>query len=61
LPALLDSGFSGGRELVVRATDAGGKTKEIRTVVRIDTPQEITYYQHGGILHFVLRQLAGTA
>jgi aconitate hydratase len=29
--------------------------------VRIDTPQEITYYRHGGILHYVLRQLAGTA
>jgi aconitate hydratase len=61
LPALLASGFSGGRELTVRATAADGKTKEIRTVVRIDTPQEISYYQHGGILHYVLRQLAGTA
>jgi aconitate hydratase len=61
LPALLGSGFSGGRELTVRATAADGKSKEIRTVVRIDTPQEISYYQHGGILHYVLRQLAGTA
>ena len=26
--------------------------------MRIDTPQEIAYYQHGGILHYVLRQLA---
>jgi aconitate hydratase len=60
LPALLSSGFSGGRELTVRATAADGKTKEIRTVVRIDTPQEISYYQHGGILHYVLRQLAGS-
>jgi aconitase A len=25
--------------------------------VRIDTPQEIAYYQHGGILHYVLRSL----
>jgi aconitate hydratase len=58
LPALLTSGFSGGRELVVRATGADGKSKDIRTVVRIDTPQEIAYYQHGGILHYVLRQLA---
>ena len=29
--------------------------------VRIDTPQEILYYQHGGILLYVLRQLAGKA
>ena len=59
LPELLASGFSGGRQLTVRATDGGGRVKELRTLVRIDTPQEITYYQHGGILHYVLRQLAG--
>ena len=29
--------------------------------VRIDTPQEWLYYRHGGILHFVLRQLARRA
>ncbi len=59
LPALLSSGFSGGRELTVRATSADGKTKDLRTLVRIDTPQEVSYVQHGGILHYVLRQLAG--
>jgi indole-3-glycerol phosphate synthase len=32
---------------------------EFNVVVRIDTPQEILYYQHGGILQYVLRQLAG--
>jgi len=60
LPKLLESGFAGGRELVVRATGADGKAKEIRCTVRIDTPQEIAYYQHGGILHYVLRQLASS-
>jgi aconitate hydratase len=60
LPSLLQSGFSGGRELLVRATGADGKVTEIRTNVRIDTPQEIAYYQHGGILHYVLRQLASS-
>jgi aconitate hydratase len=59
LPELLASGFSGGRTLTVRATDPAGKVRELRTLVRIDTPQEIAYYQHGGILHYVLRQLAG--
>jgi aconitate hydratase len=54
LPALLDSGFRDGREITVRA---GGKS--FRAVVRIDTPQEIRYYQHGGILQYVLRQLLG--
>jgi aconitate hydratase len=62
LPALLDSGFANGRELTVRATPSGGgAAKTFRTIVRIDTPQEIAYYRHGGILHFVLRQLAGAA
>jgi aconitate hydratase len=28
-------------------------------MLRIDTPQEVLYYQHGGILQYVLRQLAG--
>jgi aconitate hydratase len=58
LPQLLESGFAGGRTLTVRATSADGKVKDIKTVVRIDTPQEIAYYQHGGILHYVLRSLA---
>jgi aconitate hydratase len=61
LTALLESGFASGRELTVRAKAADGTTKEIKTVVRIDTPQEIIYYQHGGILQYVLRQLAGAA
>jgi aconitate hydratase len=40
---------------------ASGKTEEIPVILRIDTPIEIDYYQHGGILPYVLRQLlAGT-
>jgi len=56
LPFLLDSGFATGREMTVRALRPGGK-KEFQAIVRIDTPQEIRYYQHGGILPYVLRQL----
>jgi len=29
-----------------------------RATIRIDTPQELAYYRHGGILEYVLRQLA---
>jgi aconitate hydratase len=58
LAKMLESGFAGGKTLTVRATSADGKTKDLQTVVRIDTPQEIAYYQHGGILHYVLRSLA---
>ncbi len=59
LPQLLDSGFASGRTLRVQATKPDGARSEFTATVRIDTPQEVLYYQHGGILHFVLRQLAG--
>ncbi len=58
LRKLLDAKFAGGKTLKVRAT-ANGKTKEFEATVRIDTPQEILYFEHGGILQYVLRQLAG--
>ena len=53
------SGFKGGREVTVRAAAAGG-VKEFKARVRLDTPQEVQYYRHGGILHYVLRQLLRT-
>jgi len=34
-----------------------GETKEVKLLLRIDTPIEVEYYKHGGILPFVLRQL----
>lgn len=57
LQEAISSGFAHGRLLTVRATDATGGVKEFQALVRIDTPQEIQYYIHGGILHYVLRQL----
>jgi aconitate hydratase len=36
---------------------AGGETEEVPVILRIDTPIELDYYQHGGILPYVLRQL----
>jgi aconitate hydratase len=60
LKALLDAKFAGGKTIEVRAT-ANGSAKEFKATVRIDTPQEILYFEHGGILQYVLRQLAGTA
>ncbi len=58
LKALLDAKFQNGRALKVKATSPDGKVKEFETKVRIDTPQEILYYENGGILQYVLRQLA---
>ncbi len=42
----------------VAATASDGKVTTFDAVVRIDTPKERDYYEHGGILHYVLRQLA---
>jgi len=49
--------FAPGKKVEVRAKKADGKTTEFEVIVRIDTPQEVLYYQHGGILQYVLRQL----
>ena len=42
----------------VRTVGADGGEREFLTTVRIDTPEELTYYRHGGILPYVLRELA---
>jgi aconitate hydratase len=59
LTALLATRLAGGRQLRVKAASADGTAKEFDAKVRIDTPQEIEYFEHGGILQYVLRQLAG--
>ena len=46
------------KELNVTATSTDGAVKSFTVDVRIDTPKEVEYYQHGGILQYVLRQLA---
>ena len=58
LTVLLKDRLASGRTLKVKATAADGSVKEFSATVRIDTPQEIEYYEHGGILQYVLRQLA---
>ncbi len=47
-----------GRRLPVTATADDGKETKFEVICRIDTPVELDYYKHGGILQFVLRQLA---
>ncbi len=49
--------FAGGRTLRMRARKEEGSTVDFNVTIRIDTPQEVLYYQHGGILPYVLRQL----
>jgi len=57
------SGLTAGdaKNVSVTATTPDGKAINFAARVRIDTPKEREYYRHGGILQYVLRQLAGTA
>ena len=48
----------GAKEITVTATAADGGRREFVATVRIDTPMEWDYYRHGGILQYVVRQLA---
>jgi aconitate hydratase len=47
----------GASEIEVHATSTDGTVKTFSVIVRIDTPKEWDYYQHGGILQYVIRQL----
>jgi aconitate hydratase len=58
LTTLLAARLTNSRALKLKATAADGAVKQFNAKVRIDTPQEIEYFEHGGILQYVLRQLA---
>jgi aconitate hydratase len=49
---------AGQKTVKVSVKDKEGNESEFEAKIRIDTPNEFTYYQHGGILHYVLRNLA---
>ncbi|MDP6055051.1 MAG: aconitate hydratase, partial [Candidatus Latescibacteria bacterium] len=51
------SGITPGQDVTVRVTADDGSTKILTVTVRIDTPVEVEYYRHGGILQYVLRGL----
>jgi aconitate hydratase len=53
----LAAGIKPGQTVTIRLRSEDGKQKTIEAIMRIDTPYEIQYYQHGGILQYVLRQL----
>ncbi len=60
LTGLADA-LAGDKRTTVTATAADGSVKSFAVKVRIDTPVEIDYYRNGGILPFVLRQVAAAA
>jgi aconitate hydratase len=49
--------FEPRKKINVTARDAAGEVKYFTAIARVDTPFEVAYYQHGGILQYVLRQM----
>jgi aconitate hydratase len=45
------------KAIAVRAKSEDGSTKTFTAIARVDTPEEVSYYHHGGILQYVLRQM----
>ena len=56
-----DANIKPQQDLTLKITRKDGKVENVNVRCRIDTPIEIDYYQHGGILPFVLRQLVAKA
>ena len=54
------AGLSPRKSVSVTATRADGTSVEFETIARLDTPVEVSYYENGGILQTVVRQLAAT-
>ena len=57
----VETGIAPRQELTLVIHRANGETEQAPVILRIDTPIEVDYYQHGGILPYVLRQLIGGA
>ncbi len=57
----LKDGFKPGMDVHCKITFADGSSKDITLLCRIDTADEVDYYRNGGILHYVLRNLATAA
>ena len=55
----LSGGITPGMKVNIQVSTEQGDVKVIEAIARIDTPNEVEYFKHGGILQYVLRQLAG--
>ncbi len=53
----LAQNFEPRKKMKIRAKDPSGKETVFTATARVDTPFEVAYYQHGGILQYVLRQM----
>ena len=54
----VSGGLTAAQDVAMTITYANGTTKEVILLARLDTADEVDYYQSGGILHYVLRNLA---
>jgi len=54
-------GLKPGKKLTVRAIKDDGSETKFTVIARVDTPDDVEYYRHGGLLPFVLRGLVGAA
>ncbi len=57
IAAGVENDFENGREMAITARREDGSEIRFHAKLRLDTPQEVHYYRHGGILQYVLRQL----
>jgi aconitate hydratase len=55
--AINENNIQPGQEISIHVTDHNGIIKTFQTIIRIDSPIEKEYYQNGGVLHSVLREL----
>jgi aconitate hydratase len=53
----VEAGLEPGMDLACTITRTDGSTQEIALLCRIDTADEVEYFRHGGILHYVLRSM----
>ncbi len=53
----LENGIKPQQDVTLTIHRKDGSSQQVQVLLRIDTPIEVDYYQHGGILPFVLRQL----
>jgi len=56
----IEGDLSVGKKMTVHATGKEGKKTTFTVLARLDTPNEVDYYRHDGILQYVLRQLLGS-
>jgi len=54
------AGLAPGKRLAVRARGEDGKVRQFQVVARVDTPDDVEYYRHGGLLPYVLRGMLAT-